>query len=237
MKSFLLIFACLTLLLPLNVDAQVSVLSEEIDFTGKIGMSQRKSLIIQNESNQAKEYNLRFLRGNIGSSQKVKICIGDYCFDPKKDLSKVKLKLKPNEIFTDLYVEFDFGIVETRGHFEFHFINPENNRDLFVIDAIYDITNPNAEGNEVDHKDISIGSVYPNPSNRIAQIDYNFKNPRATAKISINSFIGNPVAEYRLDPRQETLVMNVEDLRPGVYFYTLFVDNKNIVTKKLVVEQ
>lgn len=236
MKSLFLICACLILLLPMHSEAQVRVLSENIEFNGKIGTSQRKSLILQNESNQRKEYNLRFLRGNIGTSQNIKICIGDTCFDPRKDLAKIKLNLKPGEIITDFYLEFDFGIVETKGNFELHFINPESNRDLFVIEAIYNASNPNADGNEVDHKDISIGSVYPNPSNRIAQIDYNFKNPRAAAKISINSFIGNPVAEFRLDPRQKTLVMNVEDLRPGVYFYTLFVDNKNIITKKLVVE-
>jgi hypothetical protein len=236
MKSFLLICACLILLFPYNSEAQVRVLSENIEFNGKIGTAQRKSLIIQNESNSSKDYNLRFLRGNIGTSQNIKICIGDNCFDPRKDLAKVRLSLKPGEIVTDLYLEFDFGIVETKGNFELHFINPENNRDLFVIDAIYNVSNPAKDADQTDHKDISIGSVYPNPSNRIAQIDYNFKNPNANAKISINSFIGNPIAEYRLDPRQRTLVMNVEDLRPGVYFYTLFVDNKNIVTKKLVVE-
>lgn len=236
MKSLFLFCACFILLLPIQSEAQVRVLSENIEFNGKIGVSQRKSLILQNESNQKKEYNLRFLRGNIGTSQNIKICIGETCFDPRKELSKVKLNLEPGEIVTDLYLELDLGIVETKGNFELHFINPESNRDLFVIEAIYNVSNPNADGNEVDHKDISIGSVYPNPSNRIAQIDYNFKNPRAAAKISINSFIGNPVAEFRLDPRQKTLVMNVEDLRPGVYFYTLFVDNKNIVTKKLVVE-
>ncbi|SNS04198.1 Por secretion system C-terminal sorting domain-containing protein [Belliella buryatensis] len=236
MKSFLLICACLILLFPLYSEAQVRVLSENIEFNGKIGTAQRKSLIIQNESNTRKEYNLRFLRGNIGTSQNIKICIGDNCFDPRKDLAKIRLSLKPGEIVTDLYLEFDFGIVETKGNFELHFINPDNNRDLFVIDAIYNVSNPAKDADQTDHKDISIGSVYPNPSNRIAQIDYNFKNPNANAKISINSFIGNPIAEYRLDPRQRTLVMNVEDLRPGVYFYTLFVDNKNIVTKKLVVE-
>lgn len=236
MKPLFFICICLILLLPVYSEAQVRVLSENIEFNGKIGASQRKSLILQNESNQRKEYNLRFLRGNIGTSQKLKICIGETCFDPTKELSKVKLMLKPGEIVTDLYLELEFGIIETKGNFELHFINPENTRDLFVIDAIYSVSNPNINDNEVDHKDISIGSVYPNPSNRIAQIDYNFKNPRAAAKISVNSFIGNPVAEFRLDPRQKTLVMNVEDLRPGVYFYTLFIDNKNIVTKKLVVE-
>lgn len=235
MKSILTIFACMMMLLPFSVAAQVRVLSENIEFSGKIGTSQRKSLIIQNESNQAKEYTLKFLRGNIGSSQNIKVCIDDRCFDPKKDLSKIKLNLEPNEIYTDLYLEFDLGITEIRGSFDLHFANPTNIRDVFLIEAVYEVYNPVED--ETNHKDISLGGVYPNPSHRIAQIDYEFKNPNAVAKITINSFIGNPVAEYQLDPLQKTLLINVADFNPGVYFYTLFVDNKNIVTKKLVVKK
>lgn len=223
------------MLLPTYSDAQVRVLSENIEFNGKIGTAQRKSLIIQNQSNQPVEYSLKFLRGNIGSSQNIKLCIADKCFDPKRDMAKIHLILAPGEIFTDLYLEFDLGITETKGNFDLHFTNTENIRDVFVIEAIYDVFNPSIE--ETNHKDISIGSVYPNPSNRIAQIDYEFKNPNTTAKITINSFIGNPVAEYLLEPAQKSLVINVADLNPGVYFYTLFVDNKNIVTKKLVVKK
>lgn len=235
MKNLFLTLAILIWMLPTPSEAQVRVLSEDIEFSGKIGSTQRKSLIIQNESNQAREYQLRFLRGSIGSSQQMKICIGDKCFDPKRDLGKIRLNLKPSEIYTDLYIEFDLGITEVRGNFELQFVNPTNARDLFLIEGIYEVFNPSTE--ETNHKDISLGGVYPNPSNRIAQIDYEYKNPRANAKITINSFIGNPVAEYQLDPLQKTLVINVADLHPGVYFYTLFVDNKNIVTKKLVVKK
>lgn len=217
------------------VDAQVRVLSENVEFSGKIGSSHRKSLIIQNESKENKEYTLKYLRGNIGSSQNIKVCIADRCFDPRKDLAKVKLNLKPGEIFTDLYLEFDLGITELRGNFDLHFANPNNNRDMFLIEAVYEVYNPSVD--ETNHKDISLGSVYPNPSNSVAQIDYEFKNPNAVAKITVNSFIGNPVAEYQLDPMQKSLVINVAELNPGVYFYTLFVDNKNIVTKKLVVKK
>lgn len=235
MKNILLFFTSIVLMLPFSVIAQVYVLSENIEFSGKIGTSQRKSLIIQNESNQLKEYSLKYLRGNIGSSQSVKICIGERCYDPKKDLSKVKITLEPNEIFTDLYLEFDLGISELKGSFDLHFVNPNNVRDIFLVEAVYEVYNPSED--ETNHKDISLGSVYPNPSNRIAQIDYEFKNINAIARISINSFIGNPVAEFELDTNQKTLVINVADLHPGVYFYTLFVDNKNIVTKKLVVKK
>ncbi|MDX5478093.1 MAG: hypothetical protein LPJ98_06510, partial [Cyclobacteriaceae bacterium] len=139
MKSILTIFACIMMLLPFSVAAQVRVLSENIEFSGKIGTSQRKSLIIQNESNQAKEYTLKFLRGNIGSSQNIKVCIDDRCFDPKKDLSKIKLNLEPNEIYTDLYLEFDLGITEIRGSFDLHFANPTNIRDVFLIEAVYEV--------------------------------------------------------------------------------------------------
>jgi hypothetical protein len=222
-------------MLPEFGEAQVRVLSENVEFSGKIGTSHRKSLIIQNESDKAKEFNLKYLRGNIGSSQNIKVCIADRCFDPKRELSKIKLELQPNEIFTDLYLEFDMGISEVKGSFDLHFVNSENIRDVFFIEAVYEVYNPVED--ETNHKDISIGSVYPNPSYRIAQIDYEFKNPNASAKIVINSFIGNPVAEYLLDPLENTLVVNVADLNPGVYFYTLFVDNKNIITKKLVVKK
>ncbi|WP_106568184.1 T9SS type A sorting domain-containing protein [Cecembia rubra] len=235
MKNIFALLTCMIMLIPIMGFAQVRVLSENIEFSGKIGTSQRQSLIIQNESNQSKEYVLKFLRGNIGSSQNVKICIGDKCYDPKKELNKVKIILEPNEIFTDLYLEFDMGISEVKGSFDLQFSNLSNVRDVFQIEAIYEVYNPVED--ETNHKDISLGSVYPNPSHRFAQIDYQFKNPNAKAKISINSFIGNPVAEYQLDPSQKTLVINVADFNPGVYFYTLFVDNKNIVTKKLVVKK
>ena len=223
-------------LLQLNAEArQVRVLNEAVEFTGKINSTQRKSLILQNESEQNKEYVLKFLRGNIGSSQNIKLCLGEQCYDPRKDLGKVKLNLKPGELVTDLYIEFELGITETRGTFDLHFSNPDNARDVFIIEAVYNVSNP--DGGEVNHRDISIGSVYPNPSNRTAHLDYKLKNPNARARIVVNSFIGNPVFDFNLDPNQETLAINVSELNPGIYFYTLIVDNKNIVTKKLVVKR
>ncbi len=127
------------------------------------------------------------------------------------------------------------GIAETRGSFDLFFVNIENIRENFIVEARYEV----ASGNTPDftHKDIKLSGIYPNPSNRIAQLDYELVNPKAKAKISINSFIGNPIAEYELDPERNSLVINVTDFQPGVYFYTLFVDNKNVVTKKLQVKK
>ncbi|MBS9522611.1 T9SS type A sorting domain-containing protein [Litoribacter ruber] len=234
----LCVFLCMLLMLvqyPAEA-RQVRVLNDAIEFTGPINTIQRKSLLLQNESSSDKTYTLKFLRGNIGSSQNLKLCIGDNCYNLKKDVGKINLNLKAGELITDLYLEFELGITETKGTFDLHFSNVGNPRDVFILEAVYNVINGDS-GNEVQHKDIAIGAAYPNPSNNIAQIDYELKNPNAHARIVVNSFIGNPVYDFLLDPRQNSLVINVADLNPGVYFYTLIVDNKNIVTKKLVVKK
>lgn len=238
MKVFLRIFAWVFVTLPLLAEAQeVRVLSEGLSFDGDIGASQRKTIILQNESEVEKTYFLKNISGDIGSSQEMKICIGDACFDAKRDLAKIKVTLAPGEIITDLYLEFSLGIAETRGAFDLIFVNTSNIRESFVVQAQYDVTDPSKKIDESDYDAITISEVYPNPSNRVAQLDYKLKKRETLAKITINSFIGNPVAEYELDPERSSLLINVSDFNPGVYFYTLFVDNKNIVTKKLVVKK
>ncbi len=238
MNRFFIFFTCLWLSLPLiGVGQQVRVLSENLEFNGDLGSTQRKTIILQNESDQSKTFFLKYLKGNIGSSQNIKICIGDQCFNPRKDLSKIKLTLGPGEVVTDMYLDFEMGIAETRGSFDLFFVNESNLKDVFVVEAVYAVENSKTKVNEFDYKDMILSDIYPNPSNRIAQLDYEFKNPKVKAKITINSFIGNPVAEYELDPERSTLVINVSDLNPGFYFYTLFLDNKNIVTKKLQVKK
>jgi len=238
MKRLLLFFTWLLLFSPIIAEAQqIRVLSEDLQFSGDLGSSQRKSIILQNESNQSKTYLLKNIRGNVGSSQKVRICIGEQCFDPKRDLAKVKISMKPGEIVTDLYLEFEMGIVETMGSFDLFFVNPENIRETFMVEARYSVSNPDKKIDEFDYKDIKLSDVYPNPSSRIAQLDYQFNNPKVKAKITINSFIGNPIAEYELDPESSSLSINVSEFKEGIYFYTLFLDNKNIVTKKLQIKK
>ncbi|AWW31507.1 hypothetical protein DN752_16005 [Echinicola strongylocentroti] len=238
MKNFLsLIIFIFTLFQLSSAGAQqVHVLSERAQFTGKINDTQRKSIILQNNADEPKEYVLKFMRGEIGSSQDIKVCIGDQCYDPRQDLAKIKLALAPNEIFTDLYIEFDLGITQTKGTFDLHFSNMDNLRDVFIIEGVYEAFAPE-DSEHTNHEDISFGSIYPNPSNRIAQIDYQIKNPNANIKLHVNSVIGNPIEELTLSPQQKTALINVSDFDPGIYFYTLIVNGKNIVTKKFVVKK
>jgi hypothetical protein len=83
---------------------------------------------------------------------------------------------------------------------------------------------------------ISISSVYPNPASAIASIDYVLGGNTTHAKIILCNVLGNVVGEYTLVKDARRLNISTLELTSGVYFYALYVDGKNLVTRKLIIK-
>jgi hypothetical protein len=83
---------------------------------------------------------------------------------------------------------------------------------------------------------ISISSVYPNPASAYASIDYQLLKDTDKAKIILCNVLGNVVGEYTLIRDAKTLHISTLELNSGVYFYTLSVDGKSLVTRKLIIK-
>lgn len=83
---------------------------------------------------------------------------------------------------------------------------------------------------------ISISSVYPNPASAFASIDYHLGNEANSAKIILCNVLGSVVGEYMLVKDARKLNISTIDLSSGVYFYSLYVDGKNLVTRKLIIK-
>lgn len=83
---------------------------------------------------------------------------------------------------------------------------------------------------------ISISSVYPNPASAYASIDYQLLRDTDNAKIILCNVLGNVVGEYTLIRDARTLHISTLELNSGVYFYTLSVDGKSLITRKLIIK-
>ena len=83
---------------------------------------------------------------------------------------------------------------------------------------------------------ISISSVFPNPASAYASIDYNLTNQTHSAKIILCNVLGNVVREYTLVRDARRLNISTLELTSGVYFYSLYIDGKNLVTRKLIIK-
>lgn len=111
----------------------------------------------------------------------------------------------------------------------------------FTAHALKQLTNFNGGDNGqvgdllFSNEKISISSIYPNPASSYASIDYNLSNQRDQAKIILCNVLGNVVGEYPLVKDAKRLYISTQELSSGVYFYTLSVEGKSLITKKLII--
>jgi hypothetical protein len=86
-----------------------------------------------------------------------------------------------------------------------------------------------------NNENISVSSIYPNPASTSASVKYRFGGGSREAKIVLCNVLGNVVGEYRLSRDLNELQISTNALASGVYFYTLSLDGRNVVTRKLIV--
>jgi len=99
---------------------------------------------------------------------------------------------------------------------------------------LVEVVPPNT-GKLFENHQISISNPYPYPANEFVSFNYQILQSNLDAKISLYDVLGNEIATYRLQTEYNKVMIQTSSLRAGVYFYTLVLDGKNIITKKLVV--
>ena len=62
-------------------------------------------------------------------------------------------------------------------------------------------------------------------------------NDQIKAKIVVHNILGNIVGEYSLPSFENFVRVKTDDLSAGIYFYTLYIDNEGVMTRKLIVRK
>ncbi len=88
-----------------------------------------------------------------------------------------------------------------------------------------------------ENEKISISTAYPNPAVENVSFDYKLSTLAGSAKITLSDVFGNKIGAYELSHEQTRLRISVQDLPESIYFYTLHIDGKVVITKKLVVRR
>ncbi|GGG31073.1 T9SS type A sorting domain-containing protein [Hymenobacter glacieicola] len=81
-------------------------------------------------------------------------------------------------------------------------------------------------------------SVYPNPSRGLITISVGQKLPWADYKLRLSNVIGREVRSVGLRPEAADggMNLNLSDLPPGMYFYSLVQNDKVVSTKRLMLQ-
>ncbi len=204
-------------------------------FQAGLGQTIRIPIKIKNTSDKPQFFIVRKAQSDLGSNQKGYFCLGDACLDP--GLDQFSKKIEPGETINNLFFTVETGLVTTTNSLRFE-VFPRGNPALGVEQAFSVMVDEKpAKSLVFQSKDITIHDIYPNPVVDQASIDYRIYNEMLKAKLVIHNILGSPVGHYDLSAFETKVKIQSEELTSGVYFYTVYLDNVGVLTRKLVVRK
>lgn len=164
------------------------------------------------------------------------ICWG-FCFETTVDVSPIGISIAPGTINSHdfsghVYPDKD-GIARS-GQIMYTFFVDENPQDsvsiliTFEVTPTFSLVKYNIPGRSI--------SMYPNPGKNwvelYLEVQYN-----EIANISFADITGRTVKTSILQPGQSIHRLNISDLKPGIYLYSIYINDAVLATRRLIVKR
>ncbi len=234
MKAWLSL-ALITLLCTPLVAQQFDVNFPSEYIQASIGESKQALLKIRNNDSKALTLIVRKIQSSLGSTQKSYYCLNGICNDTKTE--EIAIRLEPGQVLTDLYIALDAGLLPAVSSLRYSVYNKANPVESVEFDLNMMVNEITERKSIYDSKFITLHDVYPNPAIETAHIDYKIYQNEPTYSITIRNLLGNVMSRYTLETIDTKLKIRTDDLNTGIYFFTLYIDNEGVMTRKMMVKK
>lgn len=215
----------------------LQVIDTKFSHNMEIGDEVRTVVKLKNISDHPIHVMVRRDEMQIGSSQNSYFCWDNDCLESEGSLLPTSHLIQPGEIVETFVSILTAGLDETISNLKYTFFDRENPDDEVIVELDYTVKDKNNGSFMFNSNSISLSDIYPNPVSDVAYISYLIYDEEIEAKIVFHNVLGSGVGEYTLNPVEQELKIITTEFKPGVYFYTLYVDNEGKVTKKLIIKK
>ena len=157
-------------------------------------------------------------------------CWGGLCYSNVVDTSTVALTLNPGESAD----EFE-GDYEPYGHsgttsVSYYFYEKGNPSNQAGVEVHYEV-----ETSGIGDQDLISGlKLYPVPADQYITLEYSDMRAEQ-AIVRLTNLTGSTVSEKAINPNQNKMQINSSGLDNGIYFISIYLDNRAVTTRKIVV--
>jgi hypothetical protein len=200
-----------------------------------IGETVQTPIRIRNNDSKPVTLVIKKLPSELGSTQKSFLCFDKNCTDPRND--ELIIRLEPAQLITDLTLTVEAGLSAGLSTMRYSIVAKNNPSSATDIEFTFSVEDMPERKSIYNSRYITLHDVYPNPAVEVAQIDYKIHELKPRYSVIVRNLLGNIAGEYKLSHDETRLKMRTEELTPGIYFFTLYIDNEGVVTRKMMVKR
>ena len=204
-------------------------------YRGLIGEAIKVPLRFKNTSDKPITLIIRKVDEQIGSTQRKYFCIDNNCLDSK--VEDYIIKVEPGQSINNFFVVLEAGLTENESSLRYLAYNKSNPGQSIEVHLNFNVEEKPDKATIYNSRFITLYDVYPNPAVEAAFLDYRLANDQVKAKILVHNILGNIIGEYALSSLENRVRIKTEDQSAGIYFYTLYVENEGVMTRKLIVKK
>jgi len=231
-----LLLATVFCLVGLGLTAQnFEIAGLEESYKGSVGEVIQAPLKIKNTFDKPITLVIKRIETQIGSSQKNFFCPNNECGEQRTDSYTVRIE--PGETLENFSIGLEAGLTEGFSSVKYQVYNKANPAEISQLDLNFVVETRREKSHIYASQFITLHDVYPNPIVTSARIDYNIHKENAKAKIIIHNILGSPLSVYELLPSLSSVKIDADAFNSGIYFYTLYVNNEGVMTRKLMVKK
>ncbi len=211
------------------------IVSLQESYKGTIGEVIKAPIRFKNTSDKPIILIIRKISGQIGGTQKNFLCLDANCLDQRAEDHIVKIE--SGQTLSSLQVGLEAGLVSGLSSVRYLAYNKSNPSQSVEFEVNFIVEEKAEKQSIYASKFMTLKDVYPNPVIDHALVDYKISNEQIKAKIIIHNILGNNQGEYELLSSENLLRIPADGFSAGIYFYTLYINNEGVVTRKLIVKK
>lgn len=220
----------------LGLSAQhFEIADPEESYKGSVGDIIQVPVKIKNTFDKPIVLIVKRVETQIGSTQKNFFCPNNNCLDQRTDTYSVRLE--PGETLENFFIGLEAGLSEGFSSVKYQVYNKANPSEISHFDLNFIVESKQEKNHIYSSQFITLHDLYPNPVITSARIDYNIHREHVKAKIIIHNILGSPLSVYDLQASQNSIKIDADPLNTGIYFYTLYINNESVLTRKLMVKK
>lgn len=195
--------------------------------------SKAEKFQIQNYSNLDKSIKVKTNINNLQGGATLQICYEDNC---QESSSSLIVNVPANSLSNEISIILNGGLSNYKEIAYFEFIDMNIDKGI-KKEVELNVSNERTQELFFSKNDIQVKSFFPNPAVKSAIMEYSINSSEHEAKITLQNVLGSIISTYKLSPDENKLTISTEELNPGVYFYTLTIDDEGLATRKLIVKK
>lgn len=190
---------------------------------------------IKNTSDKTQFYIIRLVGNDLSGTQKGYFCLDKNCLE--SGFTEVSKRVEAGATLEDFHFIIETGLVVGQFPIKFEVFAKGNIQTLIEHQVNVLIEEKQSKSLAFHSKDITVNEVYPNPIFDQAIIEYRLHNEIAKARLTVHNILGSSLSNHDLPYSESKVKIDAGDMTPGVYFYTVYIDNIGVLTRKLIVRK